>query len=143
MIQDTSLLTFQEIQSKLGAKQKKVWGALRTVPNATNSEIARMLNASINTITPRMFELREMKLVIEAEHRKCRVTGRRAIAWKTVLRTWPAAFEKKEVREQQPGLFSSSLLTSGKRTMPGYALDRSLLGACRTRRLSTIGRCVR
>lgn len=41
-----------------------------------------MLGWEINRITPRIFELREKKLVVEASKRKCKVTGRTAIAWK-------------------------------------------------------------
>jgi hypothetical protein len=38
----------------------------------------------INTITPRVFELRQIGLVEEVGKRKCRVTDRTAIAWKAV-----------------------------------------------------------
>ena len=50
----------------------------------TNSEIAASLHAPINTITPRVWELRRLGLVVEACRRECRVTGRRCIAWKVI-----------------------------------------------------------
>ena len=36
----------------------------------------------INTITPRIFELRQKGLVVEHEKRKCTITGHPAIAWR-------------------------------------------------------------
>src|SRR5882762_672966 len=95
MIQDTSLETWYRIQSTIGRRQKDVLDALRTQPNATNAEIAHMLRWPINRVTPRTFELREIGVVEEIGKRNCRVTGRRAIAWRAV--PMPSAFppEKK------------------------------------------------
>lgn len=73
---------FTEVLPTLSDRHQKVLQVLATVPNATNSELSRMLGWEINRITPRIFELREKKLVVEANKRKCRVTGRTAIAWK-------------------------------------------------------------
>jgi Mn-dependent DtxR family transcriptional regulator len=85
MIQDTSIKAYYEVLRSLGRSQKEVLDALRTQPNATNAEIAHMLHhRPINTITPRVFELRQIGLVEEVGKRKCRVTSRTAIAWRAV-----------------------------------------------------------
>ena len=103
MIQDTSLRAFYALQSTLGRAQKEVLDALRSQVNATNAEIAWMLNhRPINTITPRTFELREIGLVEEAGKRKCRVSGRTAIAWRAV----PMPSAMKPVESKGQPLFS-------------------------------------
>lgn len=81
MYQTTSRRAWrEEIQPHLGERQEAVLDAL--TGDMTNSEIAAKLGASINTITPRIFELRAKGLVTEFTKRKCRVTGRTAISWK-------------------------------------------------------------
>jgi len=81
MTQATSVLAWRsEVKPTLGTRQQSVLDALRG--DMTNSEIALKLGVPINTITPRIFELREKGLVVEFTKRKCRVTGRTAISWK-------------------------------------------------------------
>jgi hypothetical protein len=48
----------------------------------TNMEVASALHWSINRICPRVFELREMGVVMKSCVRKCGVTGNKALAWK-------------------------------------------------------------
>ncbi len=80
--QTTSLFTYHhEIKPQLSERQQAVYDELAKVENLTNSEIAASLHASINTITPRVYELRQKGAVVEACRRECRVTGRRCIAW--------------------------------------------------------------
>lgn len=79
-MQTTSLIAYRdEVKPHLGERQKAVYDVL--THDMTNSEIAQRLQSPINTITPRIFELREKKLVREWGKRKCKVTGRLAIAW--------------------------------------------------------------
>ena len=73
---------FTEVLPTLTDRHQQVLKALATVENATNSELSRMLGWEINRITPRIFELREKKLVVEASKRKCKITGRKALAWR-------------------------------------------------------------
>lgn len=81
--QQTSLWAYQnEIIPELGARQKVVFEALKTRPNFTNTELSKHLDFPINTITPRVGELRKKGLVDQAEIRVCKETGRRAIAWR-------------------------------------------------------------
>lgn len=81
-IQQTSLFTYyNEIKPKLGKRQKLIYEALKTRENFTNQEIADHLGLQINTITPRIKELRDAGLVRFACERKCESTGRNVKAW--------------------------------------------------------------
>ena len=51
--------------------------------SATNTELADDLHWPINTVTPRVKELRGHFLVVEMCKRKCYITGRTAIEWRT------------------------------------------------------------
>jgi hypothetical protein len=67
---------------KLGANQKQVLDALRFYPDATNRELKEYMHWEINSITPRVGELREQGLVIDAGMRPCKIMGKRVHAWK-------------------------------------------------------------
>jgi|25BtaG_2_1085352.scaffolds.fasta_scaffold00534_2 Mn-dependent DtxR family transcriptional regulator len=81
-MQPTSLQAYDEVKKTLGRRQSFVFIGIDTAGSVTNSELATQLDWPINTITPRVFELRKMGLVKEDCKRKCTVTGRRAIAWR-------------------------------------------------------------
>lgn len=83
MIQDTSLEAHEEVKKTLSDRQERVLHLLRMagIP-LTNSEIAQALRWSINRITPRVFELRELRLVTDSGKRRCRITGRNAYGWR-------------------------------------------------------------
>src|ERR1051325_11432502 len=89
MIQETSAQAyFTEVLPTLTDRHQKVLQVLSTVPDATNSELSRMLGWEINRITPRIHELVHPKdnnqkpLVEEVCKRQCWITGRTAIAWR-------------------------------------------------------------
>lgn len=48
----------------------------------TNTEIADYIGWPINTVTPRVNELCKKGRLEEFERRKCKITGRLAIAWR-------------------------------------------------------------
>ena len=78
----TSLFAYRaEIKPTLGERQRAVYEALKTRANFTNCEMATWLSAPINTITPRMGELRKIGLVRSAGVRKCNITGRNVLCW--------------------------------------------------------------
>ena len=81
MVQDTSIRAYLEI-SDLGKRQKAVFEALQRMGHATNTMIAKELNLPINSITPRVFELRERNMVEGHYKAKCPLTGRTAIYWR-------------------------------------------------------------
>jgi len=92
-MQETSLEAyFSNVLPDLGAKQRAVLRIFTYDPsmNFTNRELARELRWNINTVTPRVYELRGKgrdnplkwnPLIIESEKRPCRVGGKRSIAW--------------------------------------------------------------
>jgi hypothetical protein len=82
----TSLFAYHgEVQGKMGRKQEQVVDVFTEYSQQegfTNSELASLLRWPINTVTPRVYELRKMGKIIESYRRKCYITGRHAIAWK-------------------------------------------------------------
>lgn len=85
MIRDTSIRTYlNEIAPTLGARQIAVLEAFEnsTDEDMTNMEIAKNIEREINTVTPRVHELRQYGILVESRLRPCRVTGRMAHAWK-------------------------------------------------------------
>lgn len=84
-VQETSRIAYaQDVFPTLGDRQHEVYEILKTAQSLTNSEISVLLDKPINTITPRVFELRHLGLVKEDKKRFCSITGRTAIAWKLV-----------------------------------------------------------
>ena len=82
-MQPTSLEAYEEIKRNLPCKQDVIFTVLSTVLHAlTNTEIADSLHWPINTVTPRVFELRGKGLVKEDCKRECLITGRTVIAWR-------------------------------------------------------------
>lgn len=83
----TSLFSYHgEVQQKLGDKQASVMEVFENAGrNITNSELAFLLGWTINTVTPRVYELRKMGKLEKDEYRKCGMTGRNVIAWKLKL----------------------------------------------------------
>jgi hypothetical protein len=81
----TSLFAYHgEVKEKMGRKQELVMEKFYEAPvdNMTNSELAYALNWPINTITPRVYELRHLGKITEDGKRHCKITGRLAISWK-------------------------------------------------------------
>ena len=93
-VQDTSINAYYgEVVDTLGNRQMEVLRkfAENYTRDFTNAELAEELHWPINTITPRVYELRGMDknipidpgnpILIEVRRRTCSVTGRTAIAW--------------------------------------------------------------
>lgn len=83
-MQQTSLLAFREAKTRLNKTQSMVYEALEDISPATNKMVAKHLGWEINSITPRMLELRGKHKVIEAFKGRD-ITGRTAIFWKPRL----------------------------------------------------------
>ena len=85
-VQETSLLAYRETQPRIGEKQAEVLKVLRAARDTdvdfTNCELAYALDWPINTVTPRVKELRGFGLVVLSRKRRCERTGRLAMAWK-------------------------------------------------------------
>lgn len=80
-VRDTSRQAFATIIPFLGEKQRQVLSVLEHSVPLTNSEIAKELGWGINRVTPRVKELRDMKLLTEMGRRKCGVTGFEVHVW--------------------------------------------------------------
>jgi hypothetical protein len=108
-VQRTSIGTFHsEVKPTLGDRQEVVYDAMQHRESFTNSELAAFLNWPINTITPRVKELREIGLVELAGRRRCRVTGMEVNAWRVQYASYAPKIENPspwispyEVKKQQ------------------------------------------
>jgi hypothetical protein len=96
MIQDTSLWAYSLATQRLNKKQKLILEAIRVFPDVTNAELEKHTGWKINTITPRVGELRKAGLVIDAGIRKCKATGNSAHAWRAKHPVLPPAFKETE-----------------------------------------------
>lgn len=66
MIQQTSMAAYLEVKPKMGRNQKLVLEALEEIYPATNKQIAKHLGWEINSVTPRILELRAKRKVVKA-----------------------------------------------------------------------------
>ena len=88
-IATTSRMAYEGILPELADRQRMVLDYLREHDNDqgwTNSEMAFFLMMPINSVTPRVNELRQMGMVVFAIQRKCTQTGFTAKAWRAVPR---------------------------------------------------------
>lgn len=85
-IQLTSLMAFAEVLENLGERQLQVLKALNEIEPANNLMISNYLNLPINSICPRVKELRGKRLVIKSHIEKCPITSRATIFWRRIRR---------------------------------------------------------
>jgi DNA-binding MarR family transcriptional regulator len=60
------MMAYFEVQPKLNQNQKLVFEALEEIYPATNKQIAKHLGWEINSVTPRILELRAKRKVVKA-----------------------------------------------------------------------------
>ncbi len=77
---DTSTAAFDSIRDQLSEKQRKVRYVLQKFGPMDNEAIARALEWPINTVTPRVKEMRELGEVVEAGYTVTK-SGRKAHLW--------------------------------------------------------------
>jgi len=82
-VQNTSLEAYTDLLYILGEKQETILNTIREHPNVSNHDIARILHWEINTVTPRVYELRNMDLVLDNGLKIDRLTGRKVMTWIT------------------------------------------------------------
>ena len=80
MIQQTSIEAYHEV--RLAQNQAIVFSCFERYGGMTNNEVARKLGWGINCVTPRVFELRNMGLLVEAGWKRDWVSRRRCVVWK-------------------------------------------------------------
>jgi len=76
----TSLEAYNHTLKTLGKRQEEVLNCITNRQPITNLGLSNFLNKPINTITPRVKELRDKGLVVRAG-KIITSTGRRAIQW--------------------------------------------------------------
>lgn len=75
-VQVTSLISYYEVLNTLGKRQKEVLLAMKKLKCANNLMVSRYLNLPINSITPRMQELRKKGIIIYHHIEACPITKR-------------------------------------------------------------------
>ena len=85
-MRETSLLAYAEALEHLGENQQQVLITMRLLKTANNQMIAEKLGWQINSITPRVKELRDKKLAQVAFTAPDLFTGRKTIYWKPTRR---------------------------------------------------------
>jgi hypothetical protein len=80
-MQQTSLESYDRLKD-LGMKQKACYDVINSRVAACNYDIAKALGWEINRVTPRVMELRERNLVVEAYRDINTETDRKVIYWK-------------------------------------------------------------
>lgn len=85
-VAETSMMSYRQLTKQdLGDRQRIVFETLDAHPNRSNRELAALLNWPINTITPRVKELREMGAVAEYGLKHDPQTNRNVMTWITVV----------------------------------------------------------
>lgn len=77
----TSLSAYEKIKRELGRRQDAVINTLKIMGEANNLMIAKKMNLPINSITPRVLELRKMGFIKESYRDRCPITKRLTIFW--------------------------------------------------------------
>ena len=79
----TSLLAFHSLKD-LNGRQAQVYGVIRNHGPISNLQVAEILKMPINSIVPRVFQIRAKGLVQESHRSESPLTGRTVIFWQTV-----------------------------------------------------------
>jgi len=83
-VQRTSLEAYQQAKITLGDHQAIVWATIDAHGPISNKQIAFILGWEINSVTPRVLELRTLEQVKFAGYREDPKTGRHEMMWSVV-----------------------------------------------------------
>ena len=81
MIQDTSLETYKVLIPELGIRQQQIYDIITKHNNVSNLDLSRISKLPINSVTPRVKELRDKGLVILGGYKTDHITQRRVMCW--------------------------------------------------------------
>jgi len=84
MIQNTSIDAWVELQPELGTMQNMIFNIIKIYPGSSNLDISRITDKPINSVTPRVKELRDRGLVILSHYKTDRITNRKVMCWTAV-----------------------------------------------------------
>lgn len=84
-MQQTSLTSYCEEKENgnINKMQALVYSALQQNPNSSDMEIVKYLGLTENQVRPRRNELVKKGLVCAVGTRKCSITGKEVLVWKT------------------------------------------------------------
>ena len=80
---ETSLESYKQI-SDLGERQRMLLNIIKMYPNLCNRQYSEILHIPINSVTPRVKELRVLGLVLPSVKKFDRVTNRWVMTWVAV-----------------------------------------------------------
>jgi Mn-dependent DtxR family transcriptional regulator len=83
-VQQTSVDAYLGVMPSLGDRQSAIYRLLMCEGPLSNKQIARLLEIPINSVTPRVHELRGLGLVIRSGYRTCPSTHCAEIVWEVV-----------------------------------------------------------
>ena len=83
-VQETSLEAYKQAKKKLGDHQAIVWATIDAHGPISNKQIASILGWEINSVTPRVLELRALEQVKFAGYQTDNKTGTREMMWSVV-----------------------------------------------------------
>ena len=78
----TSILAYAEVLETLGERQREVYKVLLKLKSCNNVMIANYLRLPINSITPRINELRKKHIVMMDKKELCPFTKRLTCYWR-------------------------------------------------------------
>lgn len=78
----TSILAYTEVLENLGERQAQVYCVIRELKSCNNQMIANFLHLPINSITPRVNELRKQHIVMMDKKELCPHTLRMTCYWR-------------------------------------------------------------
>jgi len=78
----TSLIAYAEVLENLGERQTQVYAVIRELKSCNNQMIADFLRLPINSITPRVNELKKQHIVLMDKKELCPFTGRMTCWWR-------------------------------------------------------------
>jgi len=81
MMQETSIEAFYDLLPSLNEMHRLFYNLLKVYPGASNHDLSRISGKPINTVTPRVNELRKKGLVVFSHHKTDRITKRRVMCW--------------------------------------------------------------
>ena len=81
-IMPTSLLAYAEVLDNLCERQAQAYGVIRSLKSCNNQMICNYLHLPINSITPRVNELRKLHIVMMDKKDICPYTKKMTCFWR-------------------------------------------------------------
>jgi len=80
-IRKTSIEAYHSLLPSLSSRQSLVYNVIKMYPGSSNLDLCRIMDIPINSVTPRVKELRELGLVVCIGTKQDRVTKRSCMVW--------------------------------------------------------------